>query len=462
MRWRRASGLVDTMIETSGQQDGTTAGRGAGDTDSAVAAPLPSLPRALLQVLLVSLQLGCTSFGGPVAHLAYYRERYVQRLRWLTERDYADLVALCQFLPGPTSSQVGMGIGVRRAGSLGALAAFTGFTLPSAVLMIAAGYGVLALDPGRYGGLLTGLKAAAVAVVAQAVWHMGKTLCPDRARLSMALITAMVLAMLPFVWLPAVMIVVSGLVGFWWFREAGRLEVESALRIKPAQPLPGDSEDSAAPSEIIADEPECRSVHPRIARFCLTAFFAILLGLPAIAIAAEAGWLRQLDSFFRAGSLVFGGGHVLLPLLDRETVEAGLVTPDTFLAGYGLAQAVPGPLFTFAAYLGTVMDLDPSGWRGGLWCLAAVFLPSILLLLGILPAWEGLRRVAVVRAGLMGANAAVVGLLLAALYHPIWTAGVPSGNAFALVLLAFLALQILRAPAWMVVLAVAGLGMAVA
>lgn len=431
-------------------------------------APLPPLALALAQVFMVSLRLGCTSFGGPIAHLAYFREAYVQRLRWLTERDYADLVALCQFLPGPTSSQIGMGIGVRRAGSLGALAAFVGFTLPSAVLMIAAGYGVLALDPAGFGGVLAGLKAAAVAVVAQAVWHMGRSLCPDRTRLTLALLTAAILAVVPFAWLPPLLIALGGLFGCWWFRQQGRDQVAEALASQPARPLPGDDEPTAGqtgqtgqdepakPAE--PTEPAVRGVHPRIARYCLTAFFSLLVGLPMIAFEFDAGWLRQFDSFYRSGSLVFGGGHVVLPLLDRETVGAGMVDPHSFIAGYGLAQAVPGPLFSFAGYLGTVMNIDPSGWRGGLWCLAALFLPSMLLLLGILPAWEGLRRIAPVRAGLMGANATVVGLLLAALYHPIWTFGVPTPGAFAVVLLAWTLLQGFRLPAWLVVIAAAGVG----
>ena len=426
------------------------------DPDPGAPAPLLPLPLALVQVFLVSLRLGCTSFGGPVAHLAYFREAYVQRLRWLTERDYADLVALCQFLPGPTSSQIGMGIGVRRAGSLGALAAFTGFTLPSALLMIAAGYGVLALDPARFGGVLAGLKAAAVAVVAQAVWHMGRSLCPDRTRLTLALLTAATLALLPFALLPPLLIALGGLFGCWWFRQQGREQVDAALESQPARPLPGDDEPATEPAEPAGLT--VRGVHPRIARYCLTAFFSLLVGLPMIALEFDSGWLRQFDSFYRAGSLVFGGGHVVLPLLDRETVGGGMVDPSAFVAGYGLAQAVPGPLFSFAGYLGTVMQMDPTGWKGGLWCLAALFVPSMLLLLGILPAWEGLRRIAPVRAGLMGANATVVGLLLAALYHPIWTFGVPTPAAFAVVLLAWIMLQGFRLPAWLVVIAAAAVG----
>src|SRR6266705_2429795 len=345
------------------------------------------------EVLTVFLRLGLTSFGGPVAHLGYFREEFVARRRWLDDRSYADLVALCQFLPGPASSQVGIAVGLLRAGYPGALAAWVGFTLPSAVAMVLFAYGVGVL--GHVGlGWLHGLKVAAVAVVAQAVLGMARTLAPDRARATLAVADAIIALGAPSSWGQIGAIALGGIVGALLLR--GGEEIAPA-----ALPL---------------------NVSRSLGALLLVAFFALLIGLPLLAAAIPSQALKEFDAFYRAGSLVFGGGHVVLPLLQASVVPPGWVGNDTFLAGYGAAQAVPGPLFTFAAYLGTVMGPQPNGWIGATLCLIAVFLPSFLLVIGALPFWDEFRRRPGAQAALAGINAAVVGLLLAALYHPVWMA----------------------------------------
>lgn len=385
----------------------------------------PEHAGSALEVLLVSLRLGLTSFGGPVAHLGYYRSEYVERRRWLDEPAFADIVALCQFLPGPASSQVGMSIGILRAGLPGALAAWLGFTMPSAIAMILFGYGVT-----RFGNLsgaawLHGLKIVAVAVVAQAVWGMAKNLCPDKERASVAVAAAILALAVPSAWGQVGAIAAGGLIG-WACLGGGAAAREMA-------PL---------------------AIHlPRswsIIAACL--FFGLLIGLPLLAAAVPVQPLKLFDSFYRSGALVFGGGHVVLPLLQAEVVPPGWVSNDSFLAGYGAAQAVPGPLFTFAAYLGTVMHTPPNGWLGGLLCLVAIFLPSFLLLVGALPYWEQLRRRKAVQSALRGVNAAVVGLLLAALYRPVWTSAIFAPADFALGIVAFLLLALWAVPPWLVVL----------
>jgi chromate transporter len=378
----------------------------------------------LLEVLTVFLRLGLTSFGGPVAHLGYFRDEFVERRRWLDDRGYADLVALCQFLPGPASSQVGIAVGLLRAGTIGALAAWIGFTLPSAAAMIAFGYGVDALGNVAGSGWLHGLKVAAVAVVAQAVLAMARTLAPDRTRATLAVIAAIIALAVPSALGQIGAILLGGV--------AGVMLLRSAVAADPA----------SLPVEV-----------SRTAGAALLALFLILLiALPLLASAFPSHALAEFDAFYRTGSLVFGGGHVVLPLLQASVVPPGWVSNDAFLAGYGAAQAVPGPLFTFAAYLGTVMGPQPNGWVGGLICLVAIFLPSFLLVIGALPFWEELRRRPLAQAALRGVNAAVVGLLLAALYQPVWTVGITNAADFALASAAFLLLFMWQTPPWLVVI----------
>jgi chromate transporter len=381
-------------------------------------------PGTWAEVLAVFLRLGLTSFGGPIAHLGYFREEFVGKRRWLDDRAYADIVALCQFLPGPASSQVGIAVGLLRAGYAGALAAWIGFTLPSAVALVAFAYGIAAVGSAGGSGWLHGLKIAAVAVVAQAVLGMMRTLAFDRERATIAVVTAIVILTLPSAWSMVGMILVGGGVGMWLLR-------------------------ADAPSDHVSLP---LTVSRRTGAIMLATFFILLAVLPLIASASSSQSLKLLDAFYRAGSLVFGGGHVVLPLLQEAVVPTGWVTNDGFLAGYGAAQAVPGPLFTFAAYLGAVMKPEPNGVTGAVLCLVAVFLPSFLLVIGALPFWEELRSRSVAQAALRGINAAVVGILLAALYDPVWTAGITNAGDFALGLGAFLLLFMWKTPPWLVVI----------
>ncbi len=393
--------------------------------------PPPSERSSLAAILLVFLRLGLTSFGGPVAHIGYFRDEFVTRRRWLTERAYADLVALCQFLPGPASSQVGMGIGLTKAGLAGALMAWLGFTLPSALLMIAAGYGILAIGTEDTPGWLQGLKIVAVAVVAQAVWGMARSHAADLPRIAIVAAATAATLLLPSAWTQIAVIVAGGLVGL-------------ALPTRPA--AAGD------------DSAFLGGVGRSTAIAALAALAGLLIALPLIAAATSTPTLDITDAAYRSGALVFGGGHVVLPLLEEAMVAPGWLTEDTFLAGYGLAQAVPGPLFTFSAYLGTAMDYGPGGAIGGLIALIAIFLPSFLLIVGILPFWDGLRRMTAVRQMLSGVNAAVVGLLLAALYDPVITSAIREWTDAALALAALAALMLLRVPPWIVVAATAAGG----
>ncbi len=366
-------------------------------------------------------RLGCTSFGGPIAHLGYFRDEFVARRRWLDEQAYADLVALCQFLPGPASSQVGIALGTLRAGLIGGLVAWLGFTLPSALLMIAAAYGVRFLDGDA--DWLHGLKVVAVAVVAQAVWGMVRTLCPDRQRASVALVAAIVLLAFPGAIIQVAVIVVGGIIGWRFLQDA---------------PLP--------PARAFA-VPFSRG----FAVTCWVLFFGLLVALPLMRQAMPGDGLALFDSFYRAGALVFGGGHVVLPLLHAEVVPPGRVSDAQFIAGYGMAQAVPGPLFTFAAYLGAAQAPAPDGWQGGLLALLAIFLPAWLLVIGALPFWDRLRARAGAQAALRGMNAAVVGILLAALYAPIATTAIVRPLDFALALGCFGMLVLWKWPPWIVV-----------
>lgn len=385
-----------------------------------------------LEVLGVFTRLGLTSFGGPVAHLGYFNEEIVRRRRWLDEATYADIVALCQFLPGPASSQVGISIGMARAGVLGGLAAWVGFTLPSALAMAAFALGVGALGDAAAGGWLQGLKVVAVAVVAQAVWGMATKLTPDAPRATIALLAAVALLLWPAALVQVAVLVAGGLAGWRLLRrEGGR---------------PG-----AGPPIVV----------PRALAVAGAALLALgLLGLPALAAATGSQAVALFSAFFRAGSLVFGGGHVVLPLLEQSVVAPGWVTAEQFIAGYGAAQAVPGPLFTFAAYLGAISAAPPNGWAGAALATVAIFLPSFLLLWAALPLWGRLRAAPWAQAALAGVNAAVVGLLLAALYDPVITSAVRGPADVALALAAFGALQLWKAPPWAVVLAAAGAGAA--
>jgi len=372
-----------------------------------------------LEVFAVALRLGLTSFGGPIAHLGYFRDEYVVRRKWLDEKSYADLVALCQFLPGPASSQVGMAIGITRAGLPGAFAAWLGFTLPSALLLIAFAFGIKTLGAAATAGWLQGLKVVAVAVVAQAVWGMAKSLCPDRQRATLAIAAAIVALGWPTAGGQLVAILSAGIIGWLLF----------------------------VPTALVTHDGARFPISKRVGVFAGLLFFALLLGLPALRPLAQLHGLEVFDSFFRVGSLVFGGGHVVLPLLQTEVVVPGWVSNEQFVAGYGAAQAVPGPLFTFAAYLGAVMN----GWSGALLTLIAIFLPAFLLIVGALPFWEILRANKKFQSALSGVNAAVVGLLLAALYQPVWISAIHSRADFAVGLSGFALLMFWKWPPWLVV-----------
>ena len=372
-----------------------------------------------LEVFAVALRLGLTSFGGPIAHLGYFRDEYVVRRKWLDEKSYADLVALCQFLPGPASSQVGMAIGITRAGLPGALAAWIGFTSPSALLLIAFALGIKTLGTAATAGWLHGLKVVAVAVVAQAVWGMAKSLCPDRQRATLAIAAAIVALGWPTAGGQLVAIVAAGIIGWLLF----------------------------VPTALVSHDAALFPVSKRVGVFAWLVFFALLLGLPALRPLAQIHALDVFDSFFRVGSLVFGGGHVVLPLLQTEVVVPGWVSNEQFVAGYGATQAVPGPLFTFAAYLGAVMN----GWSGALLTLIAIFLPAFLLIVGALPFWQILRANKKFQSALSGVNAAVVGLLLAALYQPVWISAIHSRADFAVGLSGFALLMFWKWPPWLVV-----------
>ena len=380
------------------------------------------------------LKLGLTSFGGPIAHLGYFRDELVKRRKWIDEAGYADLVALCQFLPGPASSQVGFALGLLRGGPLGAAAAWAAFTVPSAVILVLFAFGASAFQGPVGAGLLHGLKVVAVAVVAQAVWGMARTLAPDRERASIAL--------------AAVVIVVfaAGSVGQIAAIVGGGL---AGLRLCRGGATP-------ATGRLTFNVPKS------VGAAALAFFFLLLFLLPVLSAAATAQGLALFDAFYRAGSLVFGGGHVVLPLLEAEVVRPGWVSEDAFLTGYGAAQAVPGPLFTFAAYLGAIMDPAPNGLTGAAIGLVAIFLPGFLLLIGTLPFWDAFRTRPFAQAAMRGANAAVLGMLGVALYHPVWTSAIFHPHDFALALVGFILLTVWKTPPWIVVVLVATGGVALA
>lgn len=375
--------------------------------------------RALLEVLGVSTKLGLTSFGGPIAHLGYFHDEYIRRRKWMDERSYADLVALCQFLPGPASSQVGIGIGVIRAGLLGGFIAWLGFTLPSVIALVLFAYLLQGFDIGN-AGWIHGLKIVAVAIVAHAILGMGQKLTPDRNRATIAIVAATVTLLWQTAFSQVLLIAAAGIIGLFMYRNT---EVPEAPNVQVAISRP-------------------------IAIGCLILFFGLLVALPLLRELNITEWLAMFDSFYRAGSLVFGGGHVVLPLLEREVVPVEWVNKEDFLAGYGAAQAVPGPLFTFSAYLGAMSG----GLFGATIATVAIFLPAFLLIIGALPFWNTLRKSPKIRGALIGINAAVVGILLAALYNPLWTTAILAPVDFALAAILFIMLVFWKVPPWVAVL----------
>jgi len=385
----------------------------------------PGSSHSVWECFLVFFRLGLTSFGGPVAHLGFFRDEFVGKRKWLTENAYADLVALCQFLPGPASSQVGFAVGYLRCGLSGAFASWLAFTLPSALLMIGCALGLAYIDTGA--AWIQGLKVAAVAVVAHAIWGMATKLCPDRSRATLALATASIVLLVGTAWVQVAVIALGLMIG-WIFFSATEVNTKS----QPAAPNP--------------------NIHGGwLAHGALILVGIGFIALPLLAWWQKDIWLEMIDGFYRSGLLVFGGGHVVLPLLEAETVGRGWMDQETFLAGYGAAQALPGPLFTFAAYLGTVIAPGGWSWMGGIVALLAILIPSMLLVVGTLPHWDRLRSLPSAQAALMGANAAVVGILLAAFYQPVFLSGVTSLNAMVMALLAFGALQFWKLPAWALV-----------
>jgi len=375
---------------------------------------------SLLEILIVSTRLGLTSFGGPVAHLGYFHEEYIRRRKWMDEKSYADLVALCQFLPGPASSQVGIGIGVMRAGVLGGIFAFIGFTLPSVIALIIFASVLHTFDVGS-AGWIHGLKIVAVVVVAHAILGMAKNLTPDIKRKTIALFALVATLLWQTALTQVVVILLAGFVGFWIYRQQTM------------------KDEMTSPTHF--------PISRQVGYICLSLFFGLLILLPILREITTSDWIAFFDSFYRSGSLVFGGGHVVLPLLEQEFVPTGALSEQEFLAGYGAAQAVPGPLFTFAAYLGAVIN----GWQGGLLATFAIFLPAFLLILGTLPFWDSLRSNPKIKGALMGVNASVVGILISALYQPIWTSSILAPIDFALASILFSMLVFWKLPPWMIV-----------
>lgn len=377
-----------------------------------------SFIHSLLEVLIISTRLGLTSFGGPIAHLGYFHEEYIRRRQWMDEKSYADLVALCQFLPGPASSQVGIGIGVMRAGLLGGIIAWIGFTLPSVIALVLFAWLLQGFDI-ENAGWIHGLKIVAVAIVSHAILGMGKTLTPDRGRATIAILATVATLVWPTTSSQILLLIFAGMIGAFLFRNTK-----------------------------VPDSPENQVPLSRsIAVGSLVIFFSLLFVLPFLRNFTSFEWIALFDSFYRSGSLVFGGGHVVLPLLEREVVPVGWITPEAFLTGYGATQAIPGPLFTFAAYLGAIIN----GWMGAMIATIAIFLPAFLLVIGTLPFWDSLRRKPKIQGILSGVNAAVVGILLAALYNPIWTSSILSPIDFALAAVLFGMLAYWKLPPWVIV-----------
>ncbi|TGN07037.1 chromate efflux transporter [Leptospira ilyithenensis] len=377
-----------------------------------------------LEITFTFLRLGCTSFGGPIAHIGYFHHEFVLKKKWINDKSYSDLVALCQFLPGPASSQIGMALGYKRAGLIGAILAWIGFTLPSAFLLVGFYYGITSLVSPGFQPILHGLKLSAVVIVAQAIWSMGKKFSYDKQRASITILTCISCLLIPFSFTQIFLIFVSGTIGSFLFQE----ETSAIISQKNKQ-------------------------HGSSFNFLfLILFFVLLVLLPLAAFYFPRAEILLFDSFYRAGSLVFGGGHVVLPLLQNEMVSRHWTTNEVFMNGYGASQAIPGPLFAFAAYLGAASDiLSPVWWKAGI-ALAAIFLPSFLLILGVLPFWESIRSNRKIQNAMFGVNASVVGILLAAFYHPIWTSSVQNVQDFSVALFGFLLILFWEIPSWAVVL----------
>ncbi|MGF2711391.1 chromate transporter [Bacillus mycoides] len=373
--------------------------------------------QSLIEIFLVSFKLGLTSFGGPVAHLGYFHHEYVQKRKWMDERSYGDLVALCQFLPGPASSQVGMGVGLLRGGLLGAIISWIGFTLPSVLVLVFFASFLNQFDLAST-GWIHGLKLVAVAIVAHAIWGMAQKLTPDRNRATIAIATAAIALLWPSGWTQVILIIVSGFIGWFLYRD---------------QPVSQANKINVPISKMLAMS-------------FLILFFGLLILLPMLR--PYSYFISLFDSFYRSGALVFGGGHVVLPLLESEFVQNGMMTKEQFLAGYGLTQAVPGPLFTFASYIGAVLN----GTAGAVIATIAIFLPAFLLVVGVLPFWDSVRRVSYIQGALLGVNAAVVGILLAAFYDPIWTSTIMNSVDFVFASLLFCLLAFWKIPPWVIVI----------
>lgn len=373
-----------------------------------------------LEILLISTKLGFTSFGGPVAHLGYFHDEYVRRRKWLDEKSYADLVALCQFLPGPASSQVGIGIGILRGGLLGGIISFLGFTLPSVIALIIFASLIEGLSLGNT-GWIHGLKIVAVTIVAHAILGMAKNLTPDLKRQTIALFALVLTLIWQSVFSQVGIIILSAVTGYFLYKQQTMQQGQTEVTFP---------------------------ISKRVASVSLALFFCLLLLLPIIREVFTYPWIAIFDSFYRSGSLVFGGGHVVLPLLEREFVPGGWLSEEAFLAGYGATQAVPGPMFTFAAYIGTVLN----GWGGGLLATFSIFLPAFLLIVGTLPYWNSLRKNPKIQGALMGVNAAVVGILIAAFYHPIWTSSILHASDFAFAAILFSMLVYWKLPSWIIVI----------
>ncbi|MGE5703121.1 MAG: chromate efflux transporter [Clostridia bacterium] len=380
----------------------------------------PGKTSRLFEILAVSTKLGLTSFGGPIAHLGYFHNEYIRKRRWMDERSYAELVALCQFLPGPASSQVGIGIGMVRGGLLGGLLAWIGFTLPSVLVLLLFAFLLQGMDASQ-AGWVHGLKIVAVAIVAQAVLGMGQKLAADKSRATIAVASLVITLIWQHAFSQVILIAAAGVLGAILYRNGSHEDV-------PGFQVP---------------------VGKKTAVICLMLFFGLLFALPLIRQAVPSLTISLLDSFYRSGALVFGGGHVVLPLLEKEVVPTGWMSKADFLVGYGATQAVPGPLFTFASYLGAMI----AGVPGALIATVGIFLPAFLLVIGALPFWHELRQHAWIQGALKSINAAVVGILLAALYHPLWTSAILTAVDFALVSVLFVLLVFWKTPPWLVVLA---------
>ncbi|GAA0300574.1 chromate transporter [Gracilibacillus halotolerans] len=371
-------------------------------------------------IFWIALRLGVTSFGGPIAHLGYFHDEYVRRRKWLSEKHYADLVALCQFLPGPASSQVGIGVGIIRGGVLGGFLAFLGFTVPSVIVLILFALAVHSFDI-YDASFIHGLKIVAVAVVAHAIMGMGAKLTPDLTRKAIAILAVIAMLFWQSTWTQVGIILIAAVIGIFLFNKQENEGKEAQLHL---------------------------TLSKKIGAISLSLFFSLLIVLPILSNISNSSWLTMFDSFYRSGALVFGGGHVVLPLLEQEFVPTGFITAEEFLAGYGAAQAVPGPLFTFAAYLGTVI----AGVPGGVLATVAIFLPAFLLIVGTLPFWHALREKSSVKGAFVAVNAAVVGILIAAFYQPIWTSTIVEVKDFALALILFSLLAFWKLPSWVIVI----------